>query len=189
MRTPWGGFSRVKQGLAAAAMPPLTSDKSGLRTASAGEVLRSSKPGLGAGLLGQPSTMTLDEGFRTVALVGCDCQGELTDDEIVHSRSGCMHYSAVLLQNAKETYGEALARLAAADAREAAYWDARAAREGGWPSPPPHPSPTYEPLMYDIDGHMVNILDGCDCERFSYGDKCRHYEAALEEHHRVTERG
>lgn len=125
-------------------------------------------------------TMGLDEGFRTVALVGCDCQGELTDDEIVHSRSGCMHSSEVLLQNAKETYSEARPRLSAAEARQAEYWDARAAREG-WPFPT-RPAPTYEPLMHVIDGHAVNILDGCDCDRFSYGENRCHYQAALEQH-------
>jgi hypothetical protein len=80
------------------------------------------------------------------------------------------------------------ARSAEAEAREGEYWDVRAAREGGWPPRPPHPAPSYEPLMFIIDGHTVNILDGCDCKRFLDWGNCRHYEVAMEQHRSATER-
>jgi hypothetical protein len=67
------------------------------------------------------------------------------------------------------------------------YWTAKAVMEG-LPEQPAPPSPSYEPLTYVIDGHTVNILDGCDCRSFFDGRSCPHYEAATERHRSATER-
>ncbi len=58
----------------------------------------------------------------------------------------------------------------------------------GLPEAPPPPAPSYVPLMYVIDGHTVNILDGCNCQRWFHGERCRHYEAAMERHRSTTAR-